>query len=123
MVPRRLGFALAMMASFISASSTLAGDFDYGGGRQRPWHHGHHHHPLPPSYGGGYGLPTIVPGLGTFAGSITALRVRGVGTYFYVEGLGSSRTPMQPTPKAKIINVKAAKDPCSYENGVCVIRP
>lgn len=122
MVSRRLGFVSAMMAVVLTASGSLAGDWGYGGGDG--WSHHHHHHPSPPpSYGGGYGLPTIVPGLGTFAGSITALRVRGVGTYFYVEGFGGKKPPMVPAPKAKIISVDSAKDPCSYENGVCVIRP
>lgn len=121
MVSRRLGFLAAMTAAMLATSGALAGDWGYKGGHDG-WNR-HHHHRLPASYGGGYGLPTIVPGLGTFAGSISALRVRGVGTYFYIEGLGSEKPKMIPAPKAKIISVRAAKDPCSYENGVCVIRP
>lgn len=121
MVSRRLGFLMAMTATVLSASSASAGDWGYQG-RHDGWNRHHHHH-LPPSYGGGYGLPTIVPGLGTFAGSISALRVRSVGTYFYIEGMGAKKERMLPAPKAKIISVQAAKDPCSYENGVCVIRP
>lgn len=122
MVSRRLGLLAAMSAALLTVTSALAEDTTWRGGRDFGRHH-HHHAGQPASYGGGYGLPTIVPGLGTFAGSISALRVRGVGTYFYVEGFGNEKPAMIPAPKAKIISVKAAKNPCSYENGVCVIRP
>ncbi len=120
MVSRRLSIATTMTVALFMATASLAGDGDYRGGHDF-WGHGHHHEP--PSYGGGYGVPTIIPGLGTYAGTVTALRVRGVGTYFYVEGFGGKQREMIPAPKAKIITVKTSKDPCSYENGVCVIRP
>lgn len=121
MVPRRLVVLTAMMAAIFAAGPSHAGDWGIEGGPDG-WGRHHHHRP-PPSYGGGYGLPTIVPGLGTFAGSISALRVRGVGTYFFIEGFGKSKDRMIPAPKAKIISVETTKDPCAYENGVCVIRP
>lgn len=122
MVSRRLGFMMAMMAVLLVSTTSHAGEWGMDGGSHDGWNRRHHHNP-PPSYGGGYGLPTIIPGLGTFAGTISALRVRGVGTYFYVEGFGGKKQEMIPAPKAKIISVESDRDPCSYESGVCVIRP
>lgn len=122
MVPRRLGLLSAMTVALLVSTAAQAGEWGIDGASRDGWNRHHRHNP-PPSYGGGYGLPTIVPGLGTFAGTISALRVRGVGTYFYVEGFGGNRRDMIPAPKAKIISVETERDPCSYESGVCVIRP
>lgn len=122
MVSRRLGLLSAMTVALLVSTAALAGEWGIDGASRDGWNRHHHHNP-PPSYGGGYGLPTIVPGLGTFAGTISALRVRGVGTYFYVEGFGGTKRDMIPAPKAKIISVETERDPCSYESGVCVIRP
>lgn len=73
---------------------------------------------------GGAGLPSVVPGIGTFAGSISAVRVRGSGIYFAIEGSRSDVITYRP-PAAKIIEVDTEMDDsaCSYEAGVCVIRP
>ncbi|PPJ45300.1 hypothetical protein C0075_05930 [Rhizobium sp. KAs_5_22] len=73
---------------------------------------------------GGAGLPSVVPGIGTFAGSISAVRVRGSGIYFAIEGSRSDVIKYRP-PAAKIIEIDAEMDDsaCSYEAGVCVIRP
>lgn len=74
---------------------------------------------------GGNGLPSVVPGLGTFAGSLTAVRVKGTGIYMAIEKWPvNSRNTYQP-PKAKIIEIDAETGDaaCSFEAGVCVIRP
>lgn len=75
------------------------------------------------------GLPSTLPG-GTYVGGISALRVRGTGNYFGVDGrllrngVNADRRA-QLAPKAKIINVRAetAGDACDYQHGVCIIRP
>ncbi|TRB04798.1 hypothetical protein EXN61_17870 [Agrobacterium tumefaciens] len=75
------------------------------------------------------GLPSTLPG-GTYVGAISALRIRGNGNYFAIDGGFAQRgagdtTAAQLAPKAKIINVHAesAGDACAYEHGVCIIRP
>jgi hypothetical protein len=98
---------------------------DHGGGRygDRGYSGG--------AYVGGDGLPSIIPGVGTFAGGLSAMRVRGNGIYFSSD-LGSTgdadrrSLPLQP----KIIHIDQdvasgeflAYDDCQYEAGVCVIR-
>ncbi|MBB3966890.1 hypothetical protein [Rhizobium metallidurans] len=61
---------------------------------------------------------------GTYAGSSYAYGADG-GTY--VGGYGYSGYGYQPAtrlaPMAKVINIRNARNPCSYEQGVCVIRP
>lgn len=81
-------------------------------------------HPHLQAVVGGAGLPSVVPGIGTFAGSISAVRVRGSGMYFAIEGSRSGVIPYRP-PVARIIGIDAEMDDsaCSYEAGVCVIRP
>lgn len=85
---------------------------------------GHHHHHYSPRIDGtmNSGLPSILPGIGTYSGAISALQVRGQGIYFSVTGLGK-REEMRPRPKARIIDVSTAADPCRYQAGVCVIKP
>jgi hypothetical protein len=80
---------------------------------------------------GGDGLPSVVSGVGTFAGGISAVRVKGNGIFIAssVDVGGYPRTSFD-VPRAKIINVGEdfretrfdASDACAYENGVCVIR-
>lgn len=68
------------------------------------------------------GLPSILPGIGTYSGGVSALRVKGHGIYFSVDPL--ARTPVRPSlaPVARIVPVAGAAA-CSMEAGVCVIRP
>jgi len=69
------------------------------------------------------GLPAHIRGIGTFAGGITATRIRGNGVYIAIApGLGGE--PASAAPRVKIINVSETpeKDNCSMEHGVCVIR-
>lgn len=77
---------------------------------------------------GGAGLPSFVRGLGTFAGSISAVREPGNGIYFAVDGDLVRARPVRygVAPSAvKIITVtdRTEAESCSYEAGVCVIRP
>lgn len=75
---------------------------------------------------GGNGLPSVISGLGTFAGSVSALRVRENGIYFAstVDGKDRAREK-HVAPRARIISVgipEDAKNACAYEAGICVIR-
>jgi len=88
-------------------------------------------------YGGGYGgyggrnvIVLVAPQLGggnasgTYAGSSCVYDNDG-GTYAVGSGYGFP-APTQTTtlaPMAKVINVTAKSSSCSYEAGVCVIRP
>lgn len=85
-----------------------------------------HHHYEDEGYGG-YGLPSYVPGLGTFAGGISAGHVRGTGTYIYIApGVLPAPKVTAPVqaPKAKVLDIAEPgnNDACSMEKGVCVIR-
>lgn len=61
---------------------------------------------------------------GTYAGSGYAFTADG-GTYVMADGYfgypGAARQNL--APKAKVIDVSRRRNPCSYEAGVCVIRP
>ncbi len=61
---------------------------------------------------------------GTYAGSSYAYDVAG-GTYVGGDSYGFYRgRPVERlAPKAKVIDVASSRSPCSYEAGVCVIRP
>ncbi len=90
-----------------------------------------HRHGPNPGVVAGSGLPSVLPGIGTYAGSISALRIRGNGIYFMVERTTYDPAPARAVPKAHIIDVNAEinvdkegmKSACRYEAGVCVIRP
>jgi hypothetical protein len=122
MLQRRIA-ALAVMTAgiiFTALPASAAEDF-YG-------RHHYQHRQSQVSFSTD-GLPSTLSG-GTYVGGISALRVRGNGNYFAISG-GLSRKgttvnmAAQLAPKAKIINVRAetAGDACSYEHGVCIIRP
>jgi hypothetical protein len=83
----------------------------------------------PDAYGG-YDLPSVIPGLGTYAGSLSAYREQGNGIYFsragsyrYVAENGTDA--YAPAKRAKIIVVtpQTSASACSWEAGVCVVRP
>ncbi|MCO6180328.1 hypothetical protein [Ciceribacter sp. RN22] len=90
-----------------------------------------HRHEPNPGVVAGSGLPSVLPGIGTYAGSISALRIRGTGIYFMVEHSTYKPALARPAPRARIIDVNAEvnadkadmKSACRYEAGVCVIRP
>lgn len=60
---------------------------------------------------------------GIYAGSSYAYQTDG-GTYVGGDGIYRLAAPERElAPKAKVIDVGIADDPCSYEANVCVIRP
>ncbi|NRP69441.1 hypothetical protein ILFOPFJJ_00307 [Ensifer psoraleae] len=81
------------------------------------------------SYGGD-DFPSVTPGIGTYAGGISAFRQEGNGIYFRQYGnsgyFGEDAIDAAPPLKrAKIIVVSPQPNDrvCSWEHGVCVIRP
>lgn len=77
------------------------------------------------------GLPSVIPGVGTFSGGISAVRIKGNGIFFAGEGgLLSVPEADRLNPTAKIISVDEdvasnafePRQACAYEAGVCVIR-
>ena len=117
MVSRRSAATSLLSLAFVAglANPLMAGEW-------RGHHRHHHRHHDTTSGLVDSTLPSIIPGLGTYSGAFSALRVRGNGIYFSVSGLGSDR-PARPRPRAKIIDISSGiADPCSYEAGVCVIR-
>ncbi|WP_137129394.1 hypothetical protein [Rhizobium sp. FY34] len=80
---------------------------------------------------GGDGLPSVVGGLGTFSGGISAVRLKGNGIYI-ASDVDITRDPRLPfgAPSVKIITVAEdfadtqfdASNACAYENGICIIR-
>lgn len=113
-----------------SATTALAGDY-------RHWHHHGHSgivrlHQISEPQGAGRQQPARIvlmerreaANAGTYAGSADVYQADG-GTY--VVGYGGYNpyarpAPVQLRPRAKVINVRYAPNPCSYEAGVCVIR-
>ena len=78
------------------------------------------------SFYGGNGLPSYIRGLGTYAGSVSGVRARGNGIYFAVNGQGYSDPPTKGQslrPRLIHVNSSTMGAECSYEAGVCVIRP
>lgn len=122
MVWCRLSLSVLISIVVFATYPVQAAD-DPGDPHERHHHRGwHKRHPV--IIGGGYGVPVVIPGLGTYAGTTSALKIRGHGTYFFVDGHGNgeAETPVPP-PNAKVIHVGKEKSSCAYENGVCVIRP
>lgn len=96
---------------------TLAGErYDRGHG---------HHHGRSEAVVGSNGLPSVIPGIGTFAGSISGLRIKGNGVFFAIDRNIRAKVVAYQAPKAKIIEISAEnpEEACSFEAGVCVIRP
>lgn len=90
--------------------------------------YGHHHgqdHGRREAIIGSNGLPSVIPGIGTFAGSISGLRVKGNGVFFAIDRAPGPKVVTYRAPKAKIIEISAEEpdEACSFEAGVCVIRP
>ncbi|OCJ10971.1 hypothetical protein A6U86_23625 [Rhizobium sp. AC27/96] len=127
---RAAALVLAAAAAF-SSSVVLAGDY-------RHWHHRDHSglvrlNQISAPQGFAQQQPARIvlmepreaANAGTYAGSADVYQANG-GTY--VVGYGGYNpyarpAAVQPRPRAKVINVRYAGNPCSYEAGVCVIRP
>ncbi|SMC77076.1 hypothetical protein [Rhizobium sp. RU36D] len=126
---RRSACSLVVLSLALCAGSAVAGGYERHGDRR----HGsesadyrkHHRHDRKDHNAGvtsPNGLPSVVPGIGTYSGAISAVRIKGVGNYFMVSGnLGPADGPIL-APKARIIEIQG-NNACSYEVGVCVIRP
>ncbi|RKE80132.1 hypothetical protein [Rhizobium sp. AG855] len=84
--------------------------------------HRHHHDQ---SIISGSGLPSVVPGVGTFVGNLSAVRIRGNGIFFAFDRRSAHRSAVAPAPAVQIIEISAENEDsaCSFEAGVCVIRP
>lgn len=132
MTPHLLKAAALVLAAAAILSSTQASADDY--------RHGHHHnhsgivrlHRISEPQGAGLQQPTRIvvmerrdaANAGAYAGTADVYHANG-GTY--VLGYGGYNpyarpAVTQPRPRAKVINVRYAGNPCSYEAGVCVIR-
>lgn len=127
MVSRSSACLLLVLGVALVAGGASAGSYERQGERHhgresseaRKHQHRKDHNAAVASPGG---LPSIVPGVGTYSGAISAVQIKGVGNYFMVSGnLGADDGPVL-APKARIIEIEG-DDACSYEAGVCVIRP
>lgn len=87
---------------------------------------GHSNRQTQQSYYGGNGLPSHIRNVGTYAGSAYTMRARRNGTY--VSADAAIHNPAQirgnwTSPTIIRINARTMDETCSYEAGVCVIRP
>ncbi|MBN8951814.1 MULTISPECIES: hypothetical protein [unclassified Rhizobium] len=132
MTPHLLKAAALVLAAAATLSFTPASAGDY-----RHWHHHDRSgivrlHQIYQPQAGGRQQPTRIlmmerrdaASAGSYAGSADVYRADG-GTY--VIGYGgynpyARSVAAQPRPKAKVIDVRYAGNPCSYEAGVCIIR-
>lgn len=128
-----LGLAVVLVAGGMTAADARDG--------WQPRHHGHHsRHKLLPtlereSHGGGLSTRLrysrsdreYAHGGNFYGGAIAAYRNGGNGTYFYIDDDGAIERPGRPTKRErsgpKIIIVTPGLSGCSWEAGVCVIRP
>lgn len=112
-----LKYRLAPVALAIALGSTI-GIAKAGEGYDQ-------HHGRSQAIIGSNGLPSVIPGIGTFAGNISGLRIKGNGVFFAINRAPGPKVIAYHPPVAKIIEISAedADQACSYEAGVCVIRP
>lgn len=114
---------LSRVASASALALLLASTLASAGDRatDRPRHNDHHH-----DRGtiGSDGLPSVIPGVGTFVGNLSAVRIKGNGIFIAVDQRATSRHETAPAPKAQIIEISAENEDsaCAFEAGVCVIR-
>lgn len=120
-----LSTRIAVISAFIMLS--LAGvSSAYADDGYRYSDHKHDHGHQNSSFYGGDGLPSYIGGIGTYAGGIAGIRDRRNGIYFAMDRLSNEdRVFINRTIRPRIIDVnrKTAGAECSYEAGVCVIRP
>lgn len=116
-----LAILIALCGSSIAAAGDFSGKFHHRHGGDR------HHFNARQSISGGDGLPSYVKNNGTYAGGISAVRFKRNGTYFAVDGgilnRGYYRGGSTAGPRLIRVDSKTAGAKCSYEAGVCVIRP
>lgn len=107
--------ALTAMTVLLASSVSIA-----AAGERHSQHHGRSEAII-----GSNGLPSVIPGIGTFAGSISGLRIKGNGVFFAINRDARPKVVAYRAPKAKIIDIseESHENACSFEAGVCVIRP
>ncbi|THV22390.1 hypothetical protein [Peteryoungia ipomoeae] len=103
----------------------LAVAFPASSGERDHRHHRQGGHHKEQSVIGSAGLPSVVPGIGTFVGSISAVRIKGNGVFVAVNRTPRSLVVDYRPPKARIIEVSAENtdEACHFQAGVCIIRP
>lgn len=114
-------FRVALASALaLPLAPTVASAGDRGSVQDR---HRHEHHEQ--SIFGGDGLPSVVPGVGTFVGSLSAVRIKGNGIFIARDRRAPLHSVIVPEPKVQIIEISAENpdSACSFEAGVCVIRP
>ncbi|NTJ43293.1 hypothetical protein G6L28_11875 [Agrobacterium larrymoorei] len=114
-----LGAALSML---------VAGSIDARADEFRDKRGGDRHHPdTHHSIAGGKGLPSYDRGIGTYAGGISAVRFKRNGIYFALDrgsiNTGSIKRAGEIRSRVITVNRETMGAECSYEAGVCVIRP
>lgn len=120
MVPRSRFAActLAALAGLVLVLPAQAEEFKHRRHHENRHHH-HRDHVNPVSI-------NVIPGTGTYSGSITVYHADGVGTSTWAHGVTNALAPEREIVM-KIIEVKAdesvVSSACSMEEGVCVIRP
>lgn len=79
---------------------------------------------------GSYDFPTPIPDIGTYAGGLSAFRDEGNGIYFsrdggyaYLAGETAAANPSSKRAKIIIVSPQVNASACSWEHGVCVVRP
>jgi hypothetical protein len=79
---------------------------------------------------GSYDFPTPIPDIGTYAGGLSAFRDEGNGIYFsrdggyaYLAGETAAADPSSKRAKIIIVSPQVNASACSWEHGVCVVRP
>ncbi|MFQ6182438.1 hypothetical protein ACLMJV_10815 [Sinorhizobium meliloti] len=79
---------------------------------------------------GSYDFPTPIPDIGTYAGGLSAFRDEGNGIYFsrdggyaYLAGETAAASPSSKRAKIIIVSPQVNASACSWEHGVCVVRP
>ncbi len=107
---------LSLLAAIIAASPAISGDWKSNG---------HRHMPRERGVIGSNGLLSVLPGIGTYVGSISAVRIKGNGVFVAVDRGAKPSVIAYRAPKARIIEVSSENldEACRFEAGVCVIRP
>lgn len=115
---------LSLVALASAFAILLVPSFAAAGDRMMDRHRQPHHHHEQSVFGGD-GLPSVVPGVGTFVGNLSAVRIKGNGVFIALDRqMRTNRAPAS-APKVQIIEISAENQDsaCSFEAGVCVIRP
>lgn len=129
LAPAALTTAALSTATLATATIATTGIAQAGDWKKDKWgERREHRHRDRPIYGDGP-LPDYIPGVGTYSGGVSAVRIPRHGTYFYVQGNRKNRAPSvleapNGGPKVVVPDKKAFEAACDRSRGgVCVIRP